>query len=116
MTIRNRRTKADREAEYSLAEIRVWNDFVERLATLRTLEDALKLVDAAPPPDAPGRRFYSNLGFFLQYFAVPFGSGATERSLYLRFIARLDEAGVLKPDARGEIEAAFRAAARPVRA
>ena len=62
----------------------------------------------APPPDAPGRRFYSNLGFFLGAFTVPMGSNQTERSHYIEFIKRLDAAGALKPGAAEAVLAALR--------
>jgi|SRR5581483_9872854 len=108
-----RRTKPDRDAQYSLAESRIWTDFAEKLSALTTFEEAKRLVASAPPPDAPGRRFYSNLGFFLQGFSVPDGSGTAERSFYLSFIRKLDEAGELKPGARAVIEAAFKTAKPP---
>ncbi len=111
-----RRTKTERDASYASEETRVWNDFVAKLAGLKTFEEAKRLVASAPPPGAPGRPFYSNLGFFLQQFTVPDGSGTTERSLYLAFIQRLDDAGELNPGARAQIEATFKAANPPRRA
>lgn len=108
---KKRRTQADRDRDRAEAEQRVWDRFWPRLQALETYEEAQRLVDETPPPDAPGRRFYSNLAFFLGGFAPPAGAGGQERSAYLAFIARLDAAGRLRAGARQEIEAAFARAA-----
>jgi len=79
------------------------------LGALQTFDDAVALVGQAPPPDAPGRRFYSNLGFFLNDFAVPNGSGSDERRLYLQLVQRIDAAGGLKPSALAPIERVIKA-------
>jgi|GEM_PF-1943216 len=104
---RNRKTKAQLDHERSEAERREWEIFRPKLDALQTYAEALKLVAEAPRPDAPGRRYYSNLGFFLQAFTVPMGSSHAERALYLQFIQRLDAAGSLKPGARQPIEQAL---------
>lgn len=105
-----RNTKADRERQRTEDERAMWQDFRPKLESLQTYVDALRLVTETPPPDAPGRRFYSNLGFFLQSFTVPLGSNYTEKALYLQFIQRLDAAGSLKPGAGQRIEAELRRA------
>ncbi len=105
---RTRKSKTQRDQERAEAERRVWEQFRPRLDALQSFADALKLVAEAPPPDAPGRRYYSNLGFFLQSFTVPLGSSHAEKSLYLQFIRRLDAAGALKPGAGQQIEEALR--------
>ncbi len=100
----NRRTKAERRQEWANAERSVWEEFKPKLANLKSYEDAKILVNQAPPPDTPGRKYYSNLGFFLQYFAVPANSSYEEISLYLQFIRRLDSTGQLKPGVGQKVE------------
>lgn len=106
---RGRKTKAQRGQERSEAERRQWETFRPRLDALQTYVDAMKLMAEAPPA-APGRSYYSNLGFFLQSFTVPMGSSYGEKALYLQFIQRLDDAGALRPGARIQIEEALRRA------
>jgi hypothetical protein len=105
---RNRKTKAQHDHERNEAERLEWEIFRPKLDALQSYAEALKLLAEAPRPDAPGRRYYSNLGFFLQAFTVPMGSSYAERALYLQFIQRLDAAGALKPEARQQIEQALR--------
>lgn len=100
-----RRTQADREQV--AAEQRAWEEFLPKLTALQTIAEAKMLVAQAPPPDSPGRRYYSNLGFFLQAFSVPMGSNDTERSHYIVFINRLEAAGALNPGAAPGILAAL---------
>jgi hypothetical protein len=107
---RQRKTKRDREDERYAAERRAWEEFRPKLAALQSFGEAEQLVAKAPPPDSPGRRYYSNLGFFLQAFTVPAGSSYDERALYLQFIQRLDAAGALNPGARQKIEEELRRA------
>jgi len=103
---KRRKTRAEREHEWAQAERRVWEEFQPRLASLQTFEEAAELVLSAPPADSPGRRYYSNLGFFMQQFNVPNGANGTERHLYAQLIQRLDAAGALKPGtAPGILEA-----------
>ena len=109
---RNRKTKAQRDHERREAERREWEIFRPKLDALQSYVEASQLVAEAPPPDAPGRGYYSNLGFFLQAFIVPMGSSYAERALYLQFIQRLDAAGSLKPGAGQQIEEVLRLAMR----
>ncbi|MGB7922015.1 MAG: hypothetical protein WCF57_02090 [Pyrinomonadaceae bacterium] len=103
-----RKTKAQRDHEWREAERREWETFRPKLDALQSYAEARQLVAEAPPPDAPGRRYYSNLGFFLQNFTVPMGSSYAERALYLQFIQRLDADGALKPGVRQQVEEALR--------
>ncbi len=107
---RQRKTKREREDERYEADRRAWEVFLPKLAALQSFVEAEQLVPKAPPPDSPGRRYYSNLGFFLQAFNVPAGSNYDERTLYLQFIQRLDAAGALVPGVRQKIEEEFRRA------
>lgn len=83
---------------------RSWDLFRERLSALCSYSDALGLLADAPPPRSPGRRYYSNLGFFLQEFTSPAAASQAENILYLKLIQRLDITGDLKPGARERIE------------
>jgi hypothetical protein len=103
-----RRTKADRERERYEADRREWERFRPRLEAAQTLADALRLAADTPRSDEPGRRYYSNLSFFLQTFIVPDGSSHEERALYLQLVRRLDATGVLKPGAGEKIQDALR--------
>jgi hypothetical protein len=94
---RRRKTNSNRRQEWLAADRRVWEQFRPKLEALSSFPEAQSLVIEAPPPNSPGRRYYSNLDFFLGTFAVPAGSNFVELSLYLQFIRRLDTAGTLKP-------------------
>lgn len=98
-----RKTQAQRDNEWYEADRRVWDAFKPRLASLGSFEEAKELISKPPSPDAPGRRYYSNLGFFLQSFVVPHDSNAEERALYVHLIERLDKAGELKAGAAADI-------------
>jgi hypothetical protein len=93
---RRRKTKTKRNQEQLDADRRVWDQFHPRLEASASFIEAQLLVKEAPPPDSPGRRYYSNLGFFLQAFTIPKGSSYAEKALYLQFIQRLDATGALK--------------------
>lgn len=101
---------ARREQEWAESDRRVWEQFRPRLEALRSFPAAQALVKEAPPPDSPGRRYYSNLGVFLQAFTVPEGSSYAEKELYLRLIERLDAARALKPGAAQRVEEELRRA------
>lgn len=105
---RRRKTEAERRQERANADARQWDVFRAKLDAARNYKDALLVVHDAPSPDAPGRRFYSNLGFFLQAFTVPDGANSAELALYQQLIERMDEAGELKLGARAQVEQALR--------
>jgi hypothetical protein len=107
---RGRKKKAERDREWGDAERLVWEQFRPRLEALQSYEEALSLVAQAPPPDSPGRRYYANLGFFLQGFTPPFGSSPTEKLLYLKFIQRIGSGGGLKPGVQQKVEEDLRRA------
>jgi hypothetical protein len=50
---------------------------------------ALALDPHAPASGQPGRMYYSNLAFFLGNLAVPGGSDALEKTLYLALVRRI---------------------------
>ena len=105
-----RKTKGQKIQERADAAHRVWEVFRPKLDAVQNLAEAHELAAETPPPDAPGRRYYSNLAYFLQCFGVPGGSSYAEKGLYLKMIARLDATGILKPGAREKIESDLRLA------
>jgi hypothetical protein len=107
---RPRKTAAQRRQESIDADRRAWEDFLPRLQAVETLIDAYRLVGNAIAPDTPGRRYYSNLGFFIQYFAAPDGANGTELREYLRLVRAFDVEGALKPGVREEVEGKLQAA------
>lgn len=92
-----RPTKVERERGRAEANRHAWESFRSKLEALKSSAEARALVAEAPPPDSPGRHYYSNLGFFLQAFTVPLGSSYAEKALYRQFIRRIDGLGELKP-------------------
>lgn len=107
-----RKTEREQRAEWETKEAGVWERFSERLAAARTFREADDVISDSPPEGAPGRRFYSNLAFFLRFsgFGVPGNATERERGMYLGLLRRMDEGGELKPGALDEIVAKFRTA------
>lgn len=103
-----RKTKAERDQQRAEAEHRAWDEFFPKLKALQSYAEALELVANSPRPDSPGRRYYSNLDFFLQAFTVPNDSSYAEKEQYLSFVKKLDAAGELKAGALQPIEEALR--------
>ena len=85
-----------------------WELFRPKLAAVQSLKDAFLLHADTVPPDSPGRRYYSNLGFFLQTFAAPNGANGTELSESIRLLAVFDAEGALKPGVRPALESGLR--------
>lgn len=91
-----RRTVGSKEEEWCRREREEADAFRQDLVAVRSMEGAYRLVFSAPPEGAPGRKFYSNFGFFLKNaFSVPSGAGPWELQLYKEFIVRLDASGEL---------------------
>jgi hypothetical protein len=105
-----RKTKAEREQESTEANRQIWKLFRARLDALTSFAEAKALVDESPPPDAPGRRYYSNLEFFLQAFIPPANSSHDEKFLYIQLIQRMDDRGELKLGVRDKVERDLRKA------
>lgn len=101
---RRRKTASERRQESSEADQRAWAVFSPKLTAVRSFKDAFLLMADTVRPDSPGRRYYSNLGFFLQSFAPPAGANAMELNEYLRLIRLFDSEGALKKGVRAEIE------------
>ncbi len=94
---RKRKTRDEIQQELYAADQAVWEKFRPQLAAVKTWEEAKKLHASAVPVDAPGRRYYSNFGFFLHTYGVPSEASYEELVLYAQFIQKLDDAGSLKP-------------------
>jgi hypothetical protein len=71
------------------------------------LADAIVLLHEAVPEGKPGRKFYSNLGFFLTTFAAPDGASGAEIAAYIEILERDP---VLKPDQKRTITQVLRTA------
>ena len=97
-----RKSDSQRRQKFTEAKHRVWEEFRPKLAVIQSYEDATILCSQGPPPDAPGREYYSNLSVFLQSHTIPGGSSYGEKALYLQFIQRFVDAGKLQPG-EGEI-------------
>lgn len=109
MVRKKRKTVDERNAEKWAADQSAWGYFEPRLAELESMEPAHKLMADASPQDSPGRKYFSNLGFFLSSFTVPGGASAKEKMLYIHFVERLDDAGKLRTGARKTIIDSLRA-------
>ncbi|MFN0177169.1 MAG: hypothetical protein ACKVZ0_00080 [Gemmatimonadales bacterium] len=107
---RRRKTVAERRQERDEAQRLAWEVFRPLLKRVQTYVEALALVHGGPGPDQPGRRYYSNLAFFLQTFAPPGDSSHDEKALYLELIGRFDAEGAIKPGLRVGLEEQMRAA------
>lgn len=95
---KKRKTRAEIDQQSRLEQTKVWDEFLPRLSPVQTLDEAKQLCTEMPPLDAPGRKCYTNLKFFLEYLAVPAGSNGTERQLYISFVKRLVAADSIKPE------------------
>jgi hypothetical protein len=73
-----------------------WRHFREDLDAAQSLEDAQRLVDRAPHPRSPARKFYDNLEHFLGNFNAPDSASDAEKRLYAAFVQRIDSAGHLR--------------------
>ena len=96
---RRRKTAAERRQEYADAEERVWRTFSAKLNKAGTAAEVAELAfGSAPAQGEPGRKFYSNLAFFVGhgFSIVPDGSNNTERAHYGKLVQRLRDAGELK--------------------
>lgn len=107
---RKRKTAGQLRQERAEADRQAWESFSPALAAVQSVEDVLVLYASAPRPDAPGRRYFANLGFFLQGFSAPDGASATELRQYLRIIGIYDADGLLKEGVRSAIEERLREA------
>jgi hypothetical protein len=74
-----------------------WYEFKARLKKVNTYVEAKIVVLNSPKENAPGRRFYSNLGHLLDNFTVPGGSNYEERELYINLFERFGDSEPLKP-------------------
>jgi hypothetical protein len=104
---RRRKTKAEREQERYVADRRAWEVFRPRLESVASFTDALQLMSESVPPDAPGRRYYSNLAFFMQGFSPPAGANALELRQYRRPLEVFESEGALRLGARSQLESAL---------
>jgi hypothetical protein len=105
---RKRKTAAEQRQESAARECRAWDGFASQLEAVKSFAEAQALVANGPRVGEPGRRYYSNLGFFLGMFSIPDGSNADEKLHYLRLVQRIDAAGGLKPGAGQKVVESLR--------
>jgi hypothetical protein len=104
---RKRKTVAEQRQEWDEAQERVWRTFRPRLDAATNVGEALAILASPVPEGRPGRRFYSNLGFFVQNLMVPNGATADERGLYLQLVRRMRDAGDMLPETCAKVERAL---------
>ncbi len=108
---RIRKTVAQVRAEQEERSVQAWDRFYPKLKEVRSFPEALVLLSNAPSQTSPGRRFYSNFGFFMHTFSPPLGASAAELNEYARLVGCFDDEGALKPGVRQSLEDALRHAA-----
>jgi len=104
-----RKSAGERRPEKAGKPNQYWEKFRSILHATENRCDALALALAMPRQETPGRKFHTNLLWFLQDFTVPNESNLEERSLYLELIRRFDAAGELKPGMKCQVEKALQA-------
>lgn len=104
---RKRKTVAERRQETDEAERRAWDSFIPRLRAVSSLKEALLLHAEPVGHDSPGRKFYSNFGFFMHYFAAPDGATLVELNEYLRLLDVFEAEGALAADKKKQLTSAF---------
>jgi hypothetical protein len=86
------------------SEQRVWEYFRSKLESLQSFKEAEEWLQAEyPQSGSPGHKYYSNFAFFMKSFVVPCNANEAERSLYIKFVQRLDETGILKEGAAAKV-------------
>ena len=63
--------------------------FLRKLEHVQSNADVKLLLSECPEPNAPGRRFYSNLAFFIEHLVPPRSAGISETMLYVKLAERL---------------------------
>lgn len=105
-----RKTKAERDQERYERDGRAWDLFRPQLEAIRSVADAKRVLAGMPLPDSPGRKYYTNLGWFMDTLSPPGNSSAEEKGLYIEMIIKMDEGGELKEGTREQIEMGLRKA------
>jgi len=108
--MRRRKTAAERRAEEDRVKERIWESFSRQIERAESYEDALRIHATPVGVDSPGRKFYSNFGFFMHYFSPPDGASKYELQQYLRLLRCFDKQGALKEGALVSLEPIFESA------
>lgn len=101
---RSSKTREEKAAEVAEAKARCWEHFHHKLRAVQSMAGAVELVSEAPPVGAPGRRYYTNLVYFLENFMPPGDANAVELGLYVQLIQHPDSLQKLKPEIREKAE------------
>jgi hypothetical protein len=98
----------ERRAEYDAKAAVVWREFSQRLSVASCVADVAKLIAAAPPPDSPGRSYFTNLQFFTMNssFALPGNADENEAALYVGLLERFLEARIVQREQVERVRAA----------
>lgn len=106
---RKRKTAAEVREARALVDIRAREAFMLELKGIVSYVDALERVHRSSDR-SPARKYYANLGFFLQTYAAPDGASSEELAEYIRLIGSFDAEGAVKPGLRAGLEDALREA------
>lgn len=107
---RRRKTKAERDLERDERDRRAWEIFRPQLEKIRCLAEAKSVLSGIPLPDSPGRKYYTNLLWFMDTFSPPGGSSAEEKRLYIEIVKGMDVAGELKEGVAPRVEESLKTA------
>lgn len=84
-----------------------WQKFRARLEKVRTLGDALTLLQQTTPIGAPSHKFYINLADFFRTYDPPRQAGLDELAAYRQLVEQLVAENALSPEKGAEIVAAL---------
>src|ERR1700722_4111829 len=97
-------------SKHDVREIEAWELFLPKLRSIKSLADAQAVLGSLPREGEAGRLYYSNLGWFMQFFSPPNCVSIEELTEYLR-IFRLTEGELqVSPDVIVAVESTLEAA------
>ncbi len=78
-----------KQNQRDVRRIEAWEFFLPKLRSIKSLADAQAVLGEIPPKGEPGRLYYSNLGWFMQFFSPPSSASIPELCEYLRIFRRI---------------------------
>jgi hypothetical protein len=94
----------------NVQEIEAWELFLPRLRSIKSVVDTQAVLGEIPPKGEAGRLYYSNLGWFMQFFSPPNCVSIEELTEYLRIFRHIDGELRLSPDVILAVENALESA------
>lgn len=88
---------------------RAKREFLQGLQRVKSLADAMNLLNTYVSTSSPARPFHSNFAFFLMNTKVPSGASSDELAEYKRMVACFRKESSLSEEALAAYEAAFKA-------